>query len=469
MLEPDETDIFPADYVLASGSLEITSTRQPAGIIDLTSGKEDASGWSVSIPPVDTAVISPAGFLPYPRQGIAVAETRTGGRVLIRAAAGGKVLAVLPNGTGLGETLIAALRDYSYLDVSGLGSGTIGRLEAASMLASFAVAGVPILNVGSVDGGKLLGREVLNAMDNFDAADVPVIRESKSIDMRRTALDFFSPSSRWGKWTANFGRSLPEPELVSVVLATRRPDRIRSAVDQIARQSWPNVEIIVVLHGVEVPEGTLSLLTDCGRPVTVRRIPRERVLGDVLNAGVEAASGQLIAKMDDDDWYGEHHLRDLVRAKEYSGAHLVGNQVEFVYLEDLDLVTRRPPEGERFTNHVAGGTMMISAADLADLGGWRPVHRAVDRCLLQAVQGSGGSIYRGHGQNYMMHRYSESILHGGHTWAPDREVFLQNAVEQWNGFSLPPQIDRTGAGYHSAGRTPALCSVFSDSHDGVKQ
>ena len=84
--------------------------------------------------------------------------------------------------------------------------------------------------------------------------------------------------------------------------------------------------------------------------------------------------------------------------------------------------------------------MMLGRDELRQLGGWRPVHRAVDRCLLQAVQAAGGLIYRTHGQNYMMHRHSEADSHGGHTWNPGDSIFLQSVAEQWDGFRPPPQI-----------------------------
>jgi len=228
---------------------------------------------------------------------------------------------------------------------------------------------------------------------------------------------------------------------VSVVLATRRPEKLASALEQLACQSWEAVEVVVVLHGFDpdLPEVRRAVEAYPGE-LQVRSVPADMIFGDVLNAGVSAAGGDLICKMDDDDWYGPHHLRDLVHAKDFSGAILVGAQVEFVYLESLDITTRRPPLGEQYSDHVAGGTMMLGRDELRQLGGWRPVHRAVDRCLLQAVQAAGGLIYRSHGQNYVMQRHSGADSHGGHTWNPEDSIFLQSVAEQWDGFQPPPQI-----------------------------
>ncbi|UNK47343.1 glycosyltransferase [Arthrobacter sulfonylureivorans] len=464
LLEPPEDDIFPVDMVVADDEFEIASIRKPAGFVLPAEGLADHSGWSMALPPVDVRCVSPRGFIPHPERGTLRAGFDANGGVSFTnpddANAGGLV-ASLRSGEPLSEHTIAALRPYSYVDVSALLDAADQR-AAAVVLSSLATAGVPLLKASDAPALRLLGPDLAAAISAFDAQDSVLLRESKSIDMRRLALGLFEPSARWNHWAAAAGMPRQESETVSVVLATRRADRIRGAVRQIERQCWPAVEIVLVLHGIELPDEELNQLRkDCSRDLVVRKGGPELVLGEVLNLGVRAARGELIAKMDDDDWYGRHHLRDLVHARRYSGAVLTGSQVEFVYLEDLDILTRRPSEGERYSDHVAGGTMLISKADLTDVGGWRPVHRAVDRCLLQAVEAAGGSIYRSHGQNYVMHRYSDAPGHGGHTWAPETETFLQNSSEQWDGFFLPPQIDAVYIDYRPPGRHAGLSSIFS--------
>ena len=351
--------------------------------------------------------------------------------------------------------------DTATLRLTGHGSAGLDA-ALARRLTQLAVAGVPVLaNRLSGRVRALVGDELTARIDAFAAEDDVLTRESKSIDMRRTALELYSPRNRWNVVLDQLGRK-PAPETsVSVLLASRRPDKLASAFAQLGRQSWKATEVVLVLHGVDpgLPEVQRAVRSYPGQ-VTVRAVPADTIFGDALNVGVEAAAGDLVSKMDDDDWYGEHHLRDLVRAREFSGATLVGSQVEFVYLETLDITTRRPPAGEQYTDHVAGGTMTISRAALRELGGWRPVHRAVDRCLLQAVQAAGGLVYRAHGQNYLMHRHSGADAHGGHTWNPDDSVFLQSVAGQWDGFRPPPQIKLPRA-VPAAVRDVSLRSYFA--------
>lgn len=460
LLKPEDHDIFPVDVVLATAPLQVTSVRQPAGVLIPGEAAEDFSGWSTALPPVDTRCISPHGFLAHPVKGPLRAQDGPDGELVFRSTGTEPIERSIAPGEPLDERMVKSMRDYSYVDFSA--NVHVNSIQFSALLSGLAVAGVPVLFGTETRPPPLLGKELQAAMAVFDVEDSLLIRESKSIDMRRLALGLFEPSSRWQRWTKSMKLPRSPDESVSVVLATRRADRIEAAIRQIELQSWPSVEIVLVLHGIDVSHDDVRrIAAGCSRDLVVRRVDADKLLGEVLNIGVEAASGKLIAKMDDDDWYGKHHLADLVKARRYSCSELVGSQVEFVYLEDLDIVTRRPYEGERYADHVAGGTILLAKTDLLDLGGWRPVHRAVDRCLLQAVEAAGASIYRAHGQNYVMHRYGDAPGHGGHTWAPDQEVFLQNSVEQWSGFALPPQINRTLLSYVPQGRANTLDSVFS--------
>jgi glycosyltransferase involved in cell wall biosynthesis len=159
------------------------------------------------------------------------------------------------------------------------------------------------------------------------------------------------------------------------------------------------------------------------------------VFGDVLTRGARASSGDLVVKMDDDDWYGPEFLLDLLLAREYSGADLVGTTAEMVYLHQVDRTVRRrtvSDSSERFAKFVAGGSMCLPRDLLDSLGGFRPVRRFVDHQLLEAALNAGATVYRGHGLGYLLRRRSE-----GHTWDPGVGFFLSgdHVASQWPGFS----------------------------------
>ena len=217
---------------------------------------------------------------------------------------------------------------------------------------------------------------------------------------------------------------------VSVVLATRRPEQLDFALTQVAKQTgatsswcWLRTASTSTRRVVRARLGD--------RPVVVRPAPAEALFGEVLAGAAEAASGDVVLKMDDDDWYGPDVVSDLLWARRTSGAELVGMPAEIVYLEQLGITVRRRTAVERTGRVVAGGTMMIGREHLRALGGFRPVTRYVDAQLIAAVRRAGGRVYRTQGLGYVLRRGA-----GGHTWAAGLGYFLTRraVAEQWRGF-----------------------------------
>jgi len=280
----------------------------------------------------------------------------------------------------------------------------------AQLLAQLAVTGV-ILHAPDPPAG-LLAPELIALLRALPPATAdPMAWEVRSIRQRRAAL-------------RHHGAGLARPPAVSALLVTKRPQLVAGAVAALAAQTYPELEIVVGLHGVapppELPPGT-----------RVVPISAERCLGEALAEATGAATGELLTKVDDDDQYGPEHVWDLVLARHYSGATVVGKGAEFVYLEPKRLTVRRRMGAEFFTDTVAGGTMALSREDLAGLGGWPAVPRSVDRALLDRVVAAGGTVYRTHPLGFVYIRHGD-----GHTWDPGLEYFLRDPVRKWRG--LPP-------------------------------
>jgi hypothetical protein len=226
----------------------------------------------------------------------------------------------------------------------------------------------------------------------------------------------------------------PAPS-VSLVLSTNRPDHLEAILRDVRRLDYPQLQLVLGLHGIPEPAGLDDWLEPLREriDVTVRPAAADTPFGAVLADLSRRAEGTLLSKLDDDDHYGAEHVWDLVTAHEYSGAAVVGKGVEHVYLAGADATVRRiaaPPEA--YAGMVAGGTMLLSQADLQGVGGWRPVARAVDRALLDRVIEAGGGVYRTHGFGYLYVRAGHE-----HTWSVEDEHFTADAVERWDGRRLP--------------------------------
>jgi hypothetical protein len=83
---------------------------------------------------------------------------------------------------------------------------------------------------------------------------------------------------------------------------------------------------------------------------------------------------------------------------------------------------------EKYAEFVAGGTILMSKADLMAVGGWRPVPKSVDRALLDRVLSEGGLVYRTHGLGYVYVRHS-----AGHTASVADEHFMTRIEDRREG------------------------------------
>ncbi len=337
-------------------------------------------------------------------------------------------------------------RAHHVIDVGDYHADVDRRAQTlASLAATGAVVHLSDCGVETSQLRDLLGADLYGVMTSKRIAEADHHeRELLSVEMRRIALREHSNAGRARKLAVEtedvdlYRRATP---LVSVLLATKRPEQVVDAVAAVARQSYPRIELILALHGAgfeDVSDALKSFESDSGfgteRRHHVINVSETQNLGEVLAAATETSSGELVTKFDDDDHYGIDHLWDLVLAVEYSGAELVAKGSEYVYLKESDvLVHRFRGRGERHMTwgSIAGGAMMIARQQLDQVGGWSPVPKGVDQALIQSVLNYGGTIYRTHGAGYVLVRNAS-----GHTWDAQDSYFLDQADEIKDGLDL---------------------------------
>ena len=205
---------------------------------------------------------------------------------------------------------------------------------------------------------------------------------------------------------------------------------LEHACTQVARQDWPQREVVVVTHADLQPAATRAVLDEHlgDVPTTLLHAPADRSLGEALNLAIEHAGGDLITKMDDDDWYSPHHVTDVVTALDYSGADVAGKGAEFLHLGPSATTIRRWGRGgERPSTTIAGATLTFPREVWRDVAGFPHVSLAEDRGFVEEVVAAGGTSYRASPFGFLVNR------HGQHAWAVTDQEFLDDAVATRSG------------------------------------
>ncbi|RAK56948.1 PIG-L family deacetylase [Phenylobacterium deserti] len=115
--------------------------------------------------------------------------------------------------------------------------------------------------------------------------------------------------------------------LVSVLIRSVDRPELDDALDSVALQTYPNIEVVVV----DATGKHRALPAWCGRfPMKLVGQGRALSRSEAANAALDAASGELLIFLDDDDLFHAEHVARLAEAKTKAQAQVAHSGVEVV-------------------------------------------------------------------------------------------------------------------------------------------
>ena len=214
---------------------------------------------------------------------------------------------------------------------------------------------------------------------------------------------------------------------ISVVMSTCRAGRLDEALKQVARQVWRPLQLVLVLHGLDEldPAEVRARAKDAGLDdVVVLPADKSLSLGACLNLGLEAASGDYVAKMDDDDLYGPHYLSDLVAAFGYTEADVVGKLAHYLHLASSGATVLRFPEHEhRYVDFVRGAAL-LARGDVLRTYRFADLSRGEDTNLFRKLKADGVKVYSTDRYSFVVNRSADP---NDHTWQISETEQLRQA------------------------------------------
>lgn len=219
---------------------------------------------------------------------------------------------------------------------------------------------------------------------------------------------------------------------VTAIVPTMRPSQIGHVLKFVANQSHAEVQLVLITHGFTADADTAALAEDLGVPdLHLIAADADLTLGSLMNLGVDAADGEYVAKMDDDNFYGTHYLSDLLATFDFSGAEVAGKWAHFTYLEASGATFLRFPQAEnRLTRLVQGGTLVLPRSVASALR-FEDLPRRVDTTFLEKVASAGGTVYSADRYNFVSVRGAKL---DGHTWKiTDSELLAKPSADLFFG------------------------------------
>jgi hypothetical protein len=272
------------------------------------------------------------------------------------------------------------------------------------------------LNQAQPSRGLAQIKEALDAESPLDQ------QEKRAVGLLRQLREESSARAVGERFLLASGVTVPRWRREALVaLVSKRPDFVIAATERMIEQTYRPLRIAIGLHGpaAEAEREVRQHLVERELPHVVIRFDPSMPQGACLNALVEKSPGDVILKIDDDDWYSPVFISDMMGALEFSGAAIVGKAAAFVRLRDGRFVLLRPRSYQE-VDHVVGPTIT------AHRWAWEEVrfphrHERVDSKFLQAARTQGLRVVSHHPWDFCVIRHDR-----GHSWTASDDYFLSS-------------------------------------------
>lgn len=147
---------------------------------------------------------------------------------------------------------------------------------------------------------------------------------------------------------------------VSIITCTNVLNSLENILANFNRQDFSSKELIIIINNNEIDLDDWKDKTKEYENIRIYKLDQNISLGKCLNFGIEKANYGIIAKFDDDDYYGPKYLTDTIKYFYSTKAKLIGKGANFVYLVESKTMTIRDPHQEnKYTNFVNGSTLVF--------------------------------------------------------------------------------------------------------------
>ncbi|MBD2868711.1 glycosyltransferase family 2 protein [Paenibacillus arenilitoris] len=150
--------------------------------------------------------------------------------------------------------------------------------------------------------------------------------------------------------------------MVTIIACTMRSSFVDNVFANYDRQVWKDKEMIIVLNkdDMSLDEWNQRASQYPNNEVKVIQLPQKYHLGKCLNYAIANAKEGIIAKFDDDDYYGPNYLRESVAALKSGKGSIIGKHTSYLYFEEKKaLMVFRPGGEHKYVRSVKGGTLVF--------------------------------------------------------------------------------------------------------------
>jgi hypothetical protein len=233
------------------------------------------------------------------------------------------------------------------------------------------------------------------------------------------------------------GAVITDGPLITAIMPTAdRPHFVQRAIRYFLEQTYGTKELLVVDDGAE----PVKALIPADGPVRYLRLEGKHTIGAKMNAGVQAAQGELISQWDDDDWHGPSRMAAQAAPILAGESTITAMQGAPFYQIAADR-TWSAPNGLMRMHHMNGvhcGTLMYRRSGWAGTEGYPDLSFFEQTTFLERMLAAGESL-----KTIANYRYYVQVRHGKNTWIDDVV-----GIPGWTSMTGMPWLPEEALGFY---------------------
>ncbi|EKN71689.1 family 2 glycosyl transferase [Neobacillus bataviensis LMG 21833] len=199
--------------------------------------------------------------------------------------------------------------------------------------------------------------------------------------------------------------------MVSIITCTIREESIDNVFKNYQQQTWPEKELIVILNKDSMDIDKWIKKAKNYPNVRVFQLHEKATLGDCLNFGVMNAGYEIIAKFDDDDYYGPEYITSSMESFKNKQVSIVGKSSYYIYFKNKKALVHVKGTENSVTDTVAGATLLFRK-EIFYYVRFEKVNRAEDYWFIDQSKKEGFQVYSTDPRHFAVIRNDSDQ----HTW-----------------------------------------------------
>ena len=213
---------------------------------------------------------------------------------------------------------------------------------------------------------------------------------------------------------------------VSIITCTNKPHSLNNILINYNRQDHKEKELIIIINNNKINLEQWLYKAKKYRKVRVFKLNEKTSLGKCLNFAVDKSKYNIIAKFDDDDYYGSKYLSDTIKSFDDTDAKVIGKTTNFIYFVAKETLAIRSPGQENKFVKFANGSTLVFKKEIFDKIKFRNMSLAEDDYFCRDCVKNNIKIYS---TNKYYHVYFRHPSKENHTWKIDDDEFIKRSCK----------------------------------------